>query len=117
MNFDDAITAHSGWKQKLAAYLRRPDGSIDVASLAADSHCALGQWIHSQSGAITSDPRFAELKREHASFHRAAAEVVRRANAGANVSEEIALGAKSPYAECSSRVIQLIMEMKRKLAA
>ena len=117
MNFDDAISAHAAWKQKLSAYLRRPDQSIDMASLAADNHCALGQWIHSQAGAITSDAKFVELKREHANFHRLAADVARRANAGENVSEEVYLGANSPYAKCSSRVVQLIMDMKRKIAA
>jgi len=117
MNFDDAISAHAAWKQKLAAYLRRPDGSIDLAALGADNKCPLGQWIHSQSGGITSDAKFAELKREHANFHRMAADVARRANASENVSEEVCLGANSPYAKCSGHVVQLFMDMKRKIAA
>lgn len=117
MNFDDAVSTHSAWKQKLAAYLRHPDKSIDVAALASDNHCALGQWLHSQSGGVASDAKFLELKREHANFHHSAAELVQRANAGENVSAELALGSNSTYAKCSSRVVQLILEMKKRKAA
>ena len=117
MNFDDAIKAHASWKQKLANYLVKPDGSIDVATLATDNRCTLGQWIHQEAAKYVSDGLFAELRREHADFHRAAADLVRRADAGERVSQEAALGAKSFYGKCSSRVVQLIMDMRRRTPA
>ena len=111
MNFNDAITAHSAWKRRLTAYLQKPDKSIDPVQLAKDDQCELGQWIHAELSKHASDPRYSELKKEHANFHRAAADVVRRANAGQAVSAETVLGAKSEYGNCSSRVVQAIMQM------
>ena len=116
MNFDEAIAAHSAWKQKLAIYLTKPDKSIDAGKLAQDHHCDLGKWIYSQGGALASNATFAELKTEHSNFHLAAADVVRKADAGQAVSEEISLGAKSPYASCSSKVVTALMKMKRENA-
>ncbi len=116
MDFDDAVQVHGAWKDRLAAYLRKPDGSINAATLAKDDHCSLGKWIRSQSGECAADATFVDLKREHANFHRAAAEIVNQANSGAGVSSDVVLGANSPYLRCSSRVVQLIMGMKAKLA-
>jgi hypothetical protein len=116
LNFDEAIAAHSIWKQKLAIYLAKPNKSIDSGKLAQDHHCELGKWIHGQQGPILSNPTFQELKKEHASFHQAAAEVVKKADSGQKVSEEISLGAKSPYASCSSKVISALVKMKRESA-
>ena len=111
MNFDEAIAAHSAWKQKLAIYLTKPDKSIDAEKLALDNQCELGKWIHSQSG--LAGAAFQELKKDHANFHKAASDVVKRADAGQKVTEEVALGAASPYAACSSRVVSALMRMKR----
>jgi len=116
MNFDEAIAAHSAWKQKLAIYLAKPDKSIDAGKLAQDHHCDLGKWIYSRTGADALSATFVELKKEHSNFHQAAADVVRKADAGQAVSEEISLGAKSPYASCSSKVVAALMKMKRESA-
>ena len=113
MNFDEAIAAHSSWKQKLSLYLAKPDKSIDAAKLEKDNQCELGKWIYSEAGKMGSQEVFVELKQEHARFHVAAADVVKRADSGQKVSEEIALGAKSPYAECSTNVVKALMRMKR----
>ncbi len=113
MNFDEAIQAHSAWKQKLALYLAKPDKSIDSVKLAQDHHCELGKWIHSQNAAVQRTPVFQDLKEEHANFHQAASEIVKRADAGQKTTEEIALGAASPYAACSSKIVSALMRMKR----
>lgn len=117
MNFDEAIVAHSAWKQKLALYLTKPDKSIDSANLALDNQCDLGKWIYSEGGKLLANQSFQELKKEHANFHKAAAEVVKRADAGQTVTEEIALGTKSDYAACSSKVVSALMRMKRESAS
>ncbi len=103
MNFDEAIAAHSAWKQKLAIYLAKPDKSIDSNKFHLDNQCDLGKWIHSQALPLVGNPTFQDLKKEHAAFHRPASDVVKRADAGQKVTEEIALGAKSLYAACSAR--------------
>ena len=117
MNFDEAIAAHSAWKQKLAIYLAKPDKSIDSAKLALDNQCELGKWIHSQGAPLTGNAAFQELKKEHANFHKAASDIVKRADSGQKVTEEIALGGKSPYAACSGKVVNALVKMKRESAS
>jgi len=117
MDLDKAIAVHSAWKQKLAVYLRNPDKSIDVANLAKDNLCELGQWIQAEAPRYAADAAFLALKKEHANFHRAAADVVRRADAGQKTSEEVSIGASSAYATCSNRVVQAIMQLKRSRAS
>jgi methyl-accepting chemotaxis protein len=114
MDFDGAVAAHSAWKAKLGKYLRNPDKSLNAASIAMDDQCALGQWLHGEGRKYSSDPEFSELKKEHANFHLAASNLVKRADLGENVSEDATLGANSPYAKLSSHVVQLIIKVKQK---
>ena len=116
MNFDDAIRAHSSWKMKLSSYLRKPDGSLRPADVEVDYRCDLGKWIQSARGKLATLPELALLKREHARFHRAAADIVRRADEGQNVAEEVALGAKSEFAGASTAVVSALMSVKTKTA-
>ena len=114
MDFNAAIAAHSAWKRKLAQYVAKPDKSIDPAQLEKDDRCELGRWIYGEGRKHASDPTFKELTKEHADFHRAAADVVRRANAGNSVSEEVVLGARSAYARATTAVVQALMALKQK---
>lgn len=115
MNFDEAIKAHSDWKIKLTQYLKKPDGSLKAETIAPDNLCALGKWIHGEGQKFAQFPEFKELQSIHAEFHKAAADVVRRADSGQQVSAEVTLGAKSKYGEVSSKVVSLIMKMKLKV--
>lgn len=49
MNLDEAVQGHTAWKIKLAAYLRRPDDSIDQSEASNDHRCPLGQWLHGEA--------------------------------------------------------------------
>jgi hypothetical protein len=117
MNLDEAIAAHSAWKQKLAVYVAKPDKSIDVATLGKDNQCDLGKWIASEAAHYASEPVFQELCNVHANFHHAAAAIVRRADAGEKVSVDVSLGAKSTYADLSRKVVQAILRMKQLVSA
>lgn len=116
MDFDGAVRAHSNWKMKLSGYIRNPDHSLKAVEVARDDTCELGCWIHGEGGAFASAPEFAALKAAHSRFHKAAAEIVRRADAGEAVSADVALSATSPYAKASMEVVQAVMAMKRKAA-
>jgi hypothetical protein len=115
MDFGQAVDAHVDWKWKLSAYLRKPDKSLDPATLEVDDQCALGKWIHDEGRAYSGLTEFAELQTTHAEFHRAAADIVRRADKGESVSDEVAMGAKTNYGVTSSRVIRLIQSVQRKV--
>ncbi len=114
MNFDDAIAAHVEWKTKLKKYLKQPDHSLKSADVAVDNKCSLGQWIHGDGKKFASLREFSELQSEHQRFHKAAAAVIAKADAGKDQNEEVALGSKSEYSSASSAVVSAIMAMKAK---
>lgn len=113
MNFEEAIQAHSAWKLKLSTYLRKPDGSLNSATIRLDNKCALGQWLHGEGRKFSNVPEYKKLVAEHARFHRAAAAVVDKANSGKSTSEETALGGKSEFGSASTSVVALILNMKK----
>jgi hypothetical protein len=112
LNFEQAIDAHSNWKWKLSNYIQAPDHSINSATLAKDNLCELGKWIAENAGKYKSDD-FNVLRSEHTEFHRLAADVVRRADAGECVSQEVAVEKKSPYGRCSMNVVLAIKRIQR----
>lgn len=114
MNFDNAIAAHTEWKTKLQGYLKKPDHSLKSADASVDNKCALGQWIHGEGKKFASLPEFSKLQSEHQRFHKAAAAVIAKADAGKDQTEEVALGSKSEYSAASSAVVSAIMAMKAK---
>ena len=117
MNFDDAIKAHSDWKMKLSLYVNKPDGSLKAADAEQDNKCALGQWIYGEGATHSTKPEFTILKTEHNKFHKCAGAVIRKADSGQKVSEEIAIGGKSEFASASSSVVTAIMKMKTAIKA
>lgn len=112
MDFDGAIRAHSEWKIKLSAYLRNPDQSLDANKVQLDNQCPLGQWIHSDAKQYAANPDYTTLLGQHARFHKAAADVIRRADSGENVGDDVALGSSSEFGQASTQVVQAIMKMK-----
>ncbi len=99
MNFDDAIKAHSAWKMKLSNYISNPDKSLKHEEVCLDNKCELGKWIYSDGDKYNKESEFITLKNEHAKFHKAAAEVIKKADSGLSVSEEIQLGGSSEFSK------------------
>jgi len=115
MDFDEAIAAHSAWKAKLKAYLQKPDKSLDAKRVGLDDQCKLGQWLHGEATKFSAIAEFRELKSQHANFHQAAADLIKRADAGEKVAEQAALGANSPFSKLSSQVVQSILKVQQKI--
>jgi hypothetical protein len=114
MSFDDAVNCHSDWKNRLHDYVASPDHSLRVEDVAADHKSKLGQWIRGEGKKYSAYPEFARLMAEHTSFHKAAAEIVRRADRGEDVSGEFALGVGSEFSLASSVVVLALMDMKKR---
>lgn len=115
MNVDDAVKSHATWKRKLATYLEKPDRSINHSELGQDNKCELGQWLHSCKDKYKDVPEFVDLLNVHRKFHICAAEIVRKADSGVTVSEEVALGSSSKFSETSMSVVSLLMKIKKTL--
>lgn len=117
MNFDDAIRAHMNWKIRLENYLEKPDGSINATDLAKDNLCILGQWIYGEGSQYQDVDGYCELVEEHKKFHQEASQIVVRKQRGENISADISLGAASPFAKASARVVSLLMRLKMRVGA
>lgn len=112
MDFEQARQAHFAWKRRLADYIKRPDGSIKAADISCDDQCTLGTWIYGEGSKFSKISEFSELKQVHANFHKVAAEIVRKADSGISVSEEVALGAQSEYNRISTQVSVALMKVE-----
>ena len=111
MDFDGAVKAHSAWKQKLANYIAKADGSLDANVAGRDDQCPLGQWLHGE-GRQHASPVYDDLLEAHAEFHRCAGDMVRRIDAGQSVTERD-LNEESEFGRRSLGCITLIVAMKR----
>jgi|ERR1700691_2834418 methyl-accepting chemotaxis protein len=114
MTFDDAVNSHSEWKKKLYAYVSNPDGSTNVDEVGSNNKCKLGKWIRGDGRKYSGFPEFAKLIVEHTRFHKAAADIVSRADRGQDVSFEFGLGVGSEFSLASSAVVLAIMDMKKR---
>jgi hypothetical protein len=116
MDFDVAISTHSRWKHRLRTLLASHDLSLNPAEVRLDHKCELGQWIYSAGARYSDFPEFTKLKYEHARFHLAAAELVRRAHAGESVEHDIAQCSHSEFSLASAAVVMALMNMKRRMS-
>jgi methyl-accepting chemotaxis protein len=114
MSFDDAVNCHSEWKRKLYAYVSHPDGSMKVDDVASNNKCKMGRWLLGDGRKYAGFPEFAKLIVEHTRFHMEAANIVRRADQGQDVSFEFAVGVGGQFSLASSAVVLAIMDMKKR---
>lgn len=113
MNFDDAISAHASWKIKLRLIISKAsDEKLDPNNVEKDNQCELGKWIYGDGSKHKSFPEYEELRLSHAKFHKCAADIIRKAQAG--IANEAMIENGSDYASASSAVVTNIMKMKRK---
>jgi len=117
MNFDEAIQVHAAWKVVLSTYLRSIDGTLKAAEARADNRCALGRWLYGEGKKYSSTAEYQILIAEHARFHRAAGEVVERANSGQDVNANHVLHSESEYGIASLNIVKAIMDLKRQVTA
>lgn len=110
LDFDGAIAAHGKWKQRLLDFVGGSGENLDPAVVGRDDQCALGCWIHGDGRALRGNARYADLKVEHAGFHRCAADVIRTQLAGDSqgAREQIA----GEFSNRSRRVIGLIENLR-----
>jgi hypothetical protein len=114
MNFDAAMAAHAAWYMKLSKYLSKPDGSLSAFLAESANHCELGMWLNSDGEAYAHMPEFEVLVTSHEEFHRIAGGLIRKANAGQSVPDEIALGATSELALASSKLVRSMITIETK---
>lgn len=80
--FEEAVSVHMQWKQKLRAVVEGREEPLNAESAAADCACELGKWIHGEGAMHKNEPAYQELLQAHANFHQAAADLMTKALAG-----------------------------------
>ena len=109
MEFMQAVAAHIRVNRKLSSYVARPDHSLKAPLVGSPAGCELGRWIAGEGSRYSSVPEFTQLVVSHARFHRAAADIVSRADSGQAKVQETAFDATSEFAYASSRVVRALM--------
>lgn len=114
MDFPAAMLAHLNWKKRFAAHL---DGweRLDAAMVEKDNLCELGKWIH-ESTRLSQLAEFEALKEEHAAFHRAAAEIIRRTNGLPVQQAKRMLETDAAYNAASSSCVTAIATLRDRLS-
>jgi hypothetical protein len=116
MDFNDAISAHTAWKKKLKERLDRCDRTVDPAVVGRDDACALGQWIKSQGEGHRGLREFAEMQSCHTHFHKAAADLVRRALKDPEAVREMIVGANSEFTTASTALVRSLLVLRQRTA-
>ena len=116
MEFNDAIAAHLRWRMTLSHYVAAPDRSLDAALVASTDRCELGRWINGEGKRYSSVPEFTSLVAAHTMFHWAASAIVRKADSGQSVMQDIALGLQSGYGAASTEIIKTLMLLRTRVS-
>lgn len=117
MDFNSAVTVHLEWKLKLRLYIKNREGNLNPDEVCKDNLCKLGKWLYSDGSAkYASLPEYQKIVEVHKEFHRVAGDIIRRANLGEDVEEEVVLGADSAYDKASVELSQLLLQLSKTVA-
>lgn len=113
MDLGSAIQAHGEWKLKLRTAIQKKE-RLDVAAIAVDNKCPLGQWLHGEAKArYASMKSYQECVVRHAAFHKEASRVAEAINAADYATASAMLDAGTPYTAASGAVGSAIIGLKR----
>ena len=112
MDFEQGVSEHLAWKDRLFEFLARPDGRLNPSEVASDQNCNLGKWIYGEGSKYAEHPEFATLRSEHAHFHKVVANIVSGARLGLSVRHEAALERETEFGKTSAKVISALMALK-----
>jgi methyl-accepting chemotaxis protein len=116
MNFDDAVNAHSQWKARLQAAINGSTREVlDPVTIAMDNKCVLGQWIYGEAKVHSELPEYVALKKEHASFHQCAAEVLRTHLGGDSAKAKVMIDPGGVFYDASIKTITAIRRLRAKV--
>ena len=114
-----AIAAHGTWKIRLTDAIAKGTSDVAVADVAPDNKCAFGTWLYGPefpSGEKAS-PRYAEVVKLHAEFHKTAANVLRMALNGERQQATAAMGVGSAYSHASANLVKALTGWRQSAAA
>lgn len=112
MELTRAIAAHSEWKLSLRNAIAERE-TLDAASVAADTTCLLGRWLHGEARIrYATLPAYADCLHSHASFHLEACKIAHAANAGDYCGAAAMLDTGTDYARASSALAAALVALR-----
>jgi hypothetical protein len=112
--FEEAVSVHLQWKQRLRAIVDGREEPFDAASAASDCACELGRWIYGEGAMHQNKPAYQELLQAHAGFHQAAADLMVKVQAGDHAGALKSLNG-GDFQSASSRTVVAIGNLRHEL--
>lgn len=112
--FEEAVSVHMQWKQKLRAVVNGQEEPLDAASAASDCACELGKWIHGEGAIHDGKAAYQELLQAHANFHQAAADLMAKVQADDHANALKSLNG-GEFQTASSRTVLAIGNLRHEL--
>ena len=109
---EHALVTHLTWKVRLQEAIEAGHCPWPVADVRSDRACDLGRWLLDVPAADRASRHWRRIRRLHAAFHAAAAEVLALALAGHRREAEAALGPGSRYARASAALVRALLAWK-----
>jgi aerotaxis receptor len=114
-DFDAAIDRHMQWKTTLRNAALHGE-QLDAAKISRDDCCPLGQWLHDDGGRHWGrQPRFTELLKHHAHFHKAAGKVAEAVNQGNQDLAQGLMGSGSVFVDATQSVVMSIKALQAEM--
>ncbi len=107
---DEALNAHSAWKQQFKDFLNGR-ATFDLATVDATDHCRFGTWLDNEGYRMVPSEIHSEIRSVHKEFHQIAAEIIQKikderfAEAREDISQNGALN------QASLRLTDLLMNL------
>lgn len=112
---DQAISAHSLWKQRLKSAIQTGQADISVENTARDDFCPFGQWLHGPTIAEEAKVMagYQEVRLLHARFHRQAADILDLALRGKREEAAAQIGITAEYCRLSAQLVQAMLKWQK----
>lgn len=112
MDFDVAIEKHAEWKFTLRSAIVNKQ-SIDAVKLGRDDACELGKWLHGSAKTnLGRHDAYTDVVKQHAVFHKAAAEIATAINRQQYDKANALLASGTDYYNASLNVTKAIRKLR-----
>jgi hypothetical protein len=88
----------------------------DVTTVAQDTQCDFGRWLHSSNPAASDQAHHQAAKALHATFHKEAASTLRLVSAGNQVQAQASIAAGGSFAEAARLLTKTMIDWRQATA-
>ncbi len=111
----NAIAAHSLWKSRLRAAITSGTSEFSPEKVRADNNCDFGKWLYGmpKQGQAKVASMAETVRKQHAEFHKVAADVLRLALSGKKDEAAKLIAPGSQFADLSVDLTKSMMEWQK----